>query len=200
MPARVSDALEQRLERGAIMRTTVLVVEDDFDTLHPLSELLQLKGFVVLTAADAEHALRLAFEKRPDLIITDIALPGRSGLHFILSVRGNPSIKNTPILVISGCGPVMLVEAESAGADICLEKPIRIDVFWAAVSQMLIRPNVPEPERPPDPIDEDGRTLIREVDRLVAELRTCPPNTDRDSLLRSLKESIFRLQARNTQS
>ncbi|HWP43272.1 MAG TPA: response regulator, partial [Blastocatellia bacterium] len=113
------------------MPKTVLVVEDDFDTQHPMAELLRLKGYSVLTASDAERALELAREWRPDLIITDIVLPGKSGLHFISVVRNDSLIKSTPILVISGCGPMILVEAESAGADYCLEKPINIDQFWA---------------------------------------------------------------------
>ena len=56
---------------------TVLVVEDDFDTLHPLAELLRLKGYTVSTATEAEQGLAVARQQRPNLIITDIALPGK---------------------------------------------------------------------------------------------------------------------------
>src|SRR5215210_1291952 len=116
---------------------TVLVVEDDFDTLYPLAELLRLKGYIVTTASDAEKALAVARSRQPDLIITDIVLPGKSGLHFIMNVRNDQIIQSTPIIVISGCGPMILVEAEGAGADCCLEKPISIDLFWAAIEQVF---------------------------------------------------------------
>src|SRR5215471_4240568 len=110
----------------------VLVVEDDFDTLHPLAELLGLKGHSVLTAADADQGLLLASQQRPDVIITDIALPGKSGLHFINRVRRDPRLMRLPIIVISGCGAAVMVEAEAAGADFCIEKPISLDLFWQA--------------------------------------------------------------------
>src|ERR1044071_9763131 len=74
---------------GEFMKKTVQVVEDDFDTLHPLAELLRLKGYTVITASDAEQALQIARKQKPDLIITDIVLPGKSGLHFITAVRSD---------------------------------------------------------------------------------------------------------------
>ena len=83
------------------MKKTVLVVEDDFDTQHPLAEILQLKGYVVATASDAERAFAAARAKRPDLIITDLMLPGKSGLDLITNVRKDPAIKSIPIVVLS---------------------------------------------------------------------------------------------------
>ncbi|HLG18078.1 MAG TPA: response regulator [Blastocatellia bacterium] len=182
------------------MTTSVLIVEDDFDTLHPLAELLRLKGFGVITASDAEHALKLAVGAQPDLIITDIALPGKSGLHFIGNVRKDEVIKSTPVLVISGCGPMILVEAEAAGADRCLEKPIHIHEFWTAVDQLLGRPAGPLPPPDRESSDDEGRAIISEVDRLVDELRSCDTQGARDSLIRSLKENLLRLNAKEHSS
>src|SRR5262245_55405094 len=146
---------------------TVLVVEDDFDTLHPLAELLRLKGYTVDTASEAEHGLAVARQKRPNLIITDIALPGRSGLHFITRVRKDPLIKSTPIIVISGCGPMILVEAEAAGANCCLQKPINIDLLWSAIEQVFgNEPELAVP-KPIDWRDDKGPALAGEIDSLV---------------------------------
>ena len=176
---------------------TVLVVEDDFDTLHPLAELLRLKGYTVRTATEAEQGLAVARQQRPDLIITDIALPGKSGLHFIGAVRQDPQIKATPIIVISGCGPMILVEAEAAGADCCLEKPISIDLFWAAIDEVF--GNAPEEESltPTDLGEDPGRALAGEIDRLVETLRHCKTKSEREDVLKRLKERILKLQARN---
>ena len=124
---------------------TVLIVEDDFDTLHPLAELLRLKHYKVSTAAEAEQGFTVARRQQPDLIITDIALPGKSGLQFIGAVRGDEQLKSTPIIVISGCGPMILVEAEAAGATCCLEKPISIDRFWAAIDEVFAASPESEP-------------------------------------------------------
>ncbi len=176
---------------------TVLVVEDDFDTLHPLAELLRLKGYTVSTATEAEQGLAVARQLRPDLIITDIALPGKSGLHFIGAVRQDLQINATPIIVISGCGPMILVEAEAAGADCCLEKPISIDLFWTAIDEVF--GNAPEEEshRPTDFGEDAGRALAGEIDGLVETLRHCTTKTEREEVLKRLKERILKLQARN---
>jgi DNA-binding response OmpR family regulator len=181
------------------MPKTVLIVEDDFDTLHPLAELLGLKGYDVSTATDAEQGLQAARKRHPDLIITDIVLPGKSGLHFITSIRGDQIIHSTPILVISGCGPMVLVEAESAGADCCLQKPIQIDVFWAAIDQVFGSNNYRQVEtKVVEPGVDAGRALAGEIDRLVEELRDCSSKDDKEEVLKRLKERILKLQAHHT--
>jgi len=178
------------------MKKTVQVVEDDFDTLYPLAELLRLKGYTVITASDAEQALRIARERRPDLIITDIVLPGKSGLHFITAVRSDEVIKSTPIIVISGCGPMILVEAEGIGADLCLEKPINIEVFWTALDQVLGASRESEMSKSVAAPDE-GRQLANEIDHLVERLRDCTTKGEREDVLKHLKERILEIQARN---
>lgn len=180
------------------MPKTVLVVEDDFDTQHPMAELLRLKGYNVVTASDAERALELARERRPDLIITDIVLPGKSGLHFISIVRSDIAIKDTPILVISGCGPMILVEAESAGADYCLEKPIHIEQFWAALGQVFADRADASAEAPSIRIKEKAQGSAGEIDRLVDQLRQSSSKDERDVVLKRLKKHILDLQARKT--
>ena len=176
---------------------TVLVVEDDFDTLHPLAELLRLKGYTVSTATEAEQGLAVARQQRPNLIITDIALPGKSGLHFIGAVRQDLQINATPIIVISGCGPMILVEAEAAGADCCLEKPISIDLFWAAIDEVFGTAPEEESPKPTDLGEDPGRALAGEIDGLVETLRHCTTKTEREEVLKRLKERILKLQARN---
>jgi len=177
------------------MSKTVMVVEDDFDTLNPLAELLRLKGYSVITASDAEQALIIARKRRPDLIITDIVLPGKSGLHFISSIRQNEVIKATPIIVISGCGPMILVEAESAGANVCLEKPIHIDLFWAAIEQVLGESSIIENAQAARAAGATNGTAV-EIDSLVEKLRHCASRDERENVLKQLKEQILKLHAR----
>ena len=176
---------------------TVLVVEDDFDTLHPLAKLLRLKSYTVSTATKTKQSLAVARQLRPDLIITDIALPGKSGLHFIGAVRQDLQINATPIIVISGCGPMILVEAEAAGADCCLEKPISIDLFWTAIDEVFGSAPEEESLRPTDFGEDPGRALAGEIDGLVETLRHCTTKTEREEVLKRLKERILKLQARN---
>ena len=178
------------------MSRTVLVVEDDFDTLHPLAEMLRLKGFSVITASDAERGLETARKQSLDLIITDIVLPGRSGLHFIQSIRRDQHTKITPIIVISGCGPMILVEAEASGANYCLEKPINIELFWAAIDSVFAANNSLDSQRN-DESKESGQALAGEIDRLVEALRNCATRAEREDILKQLKQRILEFQSRN---
>ncbi|HJZ69171.1 MAG TPA: response regulator [Blastocatellia bacterium] len=178
---------------------TVLVIEDDFDTVYPLAELLRLKGYTVNTATEAEQGLALARQRPPDLIITDIALPGASGLHFINKVRGDKQLSATPIIVISGCGPMIMVEAEAAGANCCLEKPISIDLFWAAIDRVLGVAVEPEAPATADSREDRGRALAGDIDGLVEALRRSTTKEEKDQVLKCLKERIRELQTRETE-
>jgi DNA-binding response OmpR family regulator len=179
------------------MKRTVLVVEDDFDTLQPLAELLRLRGYNVIAASDAERGLKLARESGPDLIITDIVLPGKSGLHFIASVRGSQRLKSTPIVVISGCGPMVLVEAEAAGANVCIEKPISIDLFWRALDQVFGAQANAGAESA-EPREDRGRVLAGEINDLVETLRHCTNKVEKEDTLTQLKARILEIQSRRT--
>lgn len=180
------------------MKRTVLVVEDDFDTLQPLAELLRLRGYNVITASDAEHGLSIAGESVPDLIITDIVLPGKSGLHFITSVRSSNRLKQTPIIVISGCGPMVLVEAEAAGANVCIEKPISIDLFWRAIDEVFGAARAADKEKPAELREDRGRVLAREIDDLVETLRHSTNKVEKEDTLKRLKARILEIQNRRT--
>jgi DNA-binding response OmpR family regulator len=186
-----------KCEDEVIMSRTVLVVEDDFDTLHPLAEMLKLKGYSVITASDAERGLETARSKALDLIITDIVLPGKSGLHFIQSIRSDKRTAAIPIVVISGCGPMILVEAEASGANFCLEKPIVIEQFWATVEGILASGRTAGTRNVSESPDE-GRALAAEIDRLVEALRGCASRAERETVLKQLKERILQFQMRKS--
>ncbi|HWC77403.1 MAG TPA: response regulator [Blastocatellia bacterium] len=170
------------------MKKTVLVVEDDFDTQHPLAEILTLRGFSPVTASDAERALVMARSSPPDLIITDLLLPGKNGLHLIQGVRNSPSLKSVPIIVISGCEPYVLAEARRMGANHCFEKPIRFERFWETVDLLLGRANGEEPS--PASFDS-GRASANRIDDLIERLRRCSSDEERAGVLRTLKEQIL---------
>ena len=173
------------------MTRTVLVVEDDFDTQHPLAEILRLKGYAVVTASDSERGFATALVKRPDLIITDLLLPGENGLHLIMKVRKDDLLKHTPIIVISGCLPPMLAEAKRLGADWCLQKPISFDRFWETLEHLLGRQrDAEQPEVRANPGDP-GRAVARRIDDLVEQLRQCSSEEAREKLLKLLKQLIL---------
>jgi hypothetical protein len=90
-----------------------------------------------------------------------------------------------------------MVEAEAAGANCCLEKPISIDLFWSAIDRVLGGSFERETIKPTDWNDDPARTLAGEIDGLVETLRHCTTKTEREDVLKRLKERILKLQARN---
>ena len=173
------------------MKKNVLLVEDDFDTQHPLAEILQLKGYAVATASDAERAFSAARAKRPDLIITDLMLPGKSGLDLIIRVRKDPAIKSIPIVVLSGCAPHMLHDALRAGADFCLEKPIHFERFWETLERLIGKQrDIARVEAGTAAGDLDGG-IAGQIDYLVEQLRHSPTGEEREKILRLLKQHIL---------
>jgi CheY-like chemotaxis protein len=178
------------------MERTILVVEDDFDTRYPLAELLVIKGYRVITASDAESALEAARSHRPDLILTDIVLPGRSGLHFIRKVRADDVIHSTPIIVISGCDQTTRNRAQSAGADCFLEKPIQIEKLWDELARLFEEKNVARVKYKETGFDHRAA----EIEKLVEEYRTCSSQAERDALLVRLKEMLLEKLTRATNS
>ena len=173
------------------MKRTVLVVEDDFDTQHPLAEILRLKGYAVVTASDSERGFATALARRPDLIITDLLLPGKSGLHLITKVRKDDSLKLIPILVISGCLPPMLAEAKRLGADWCLQKPISFEHFWETLEHLLGRQRDGEQAEAKAYPGDAGRAVASRIDDLVEQLRECSTEEAREQLLMLLKQQIL---------
>jgi DNA-binding response OmpR family regulator len=164
---------------------SVLVVEDDFDTLHPLAELLSIKGYKAYTASEGAEALRLAEELKPDLVITDIVLPGESGLQLIRRIRASRALEATPIMVISGCEASVLREAARAGASVCLEKPIHPDQFWTAFEKVILN---------------DGGSIeapvdcqpAREIEWLIQQVRSSNSEKEREDYLFRLKTRILK--------
>ena len=79
----------------------ILVVDDEPAIREIAGELLTNAGFEVLTAQDGEQAINLIKEKRPDLIVLDIKMPGMSGFQVVREIKKDPRLKDIPILIMS---------------------------------------------------------------------------------------------------
>jgi hypothetical protein len=117
------------------LEASILLVEDDPDTLEILSQLLEDTGYVVERAESVAVALQRAASQSFDLVISDIGLPDATGIDLIteLRARGNA----TKAIAISGFGAEGDVQrALSAGFTAHLIKPISVDQLMALVSQL----------------------------------------------------------------
>lgn len=104
------------------MAPTCLVVDDEPAILRLVVLVLEDLGYETLAAPDAETAAGILAFRRPDLIITDIRLPGADGLELTRRVKGSPPLESTPVLLISAYG-----EPSSHEGDGFLAKPFDID-------------------------------------------------------------------------
>lgn len=119
---------------------TVLVVDDEPDIREVLEAILKMSGYNPLTAENGKDGLALFNEHTPDLVITDLVMPIKSGIDMIYAIRATGSI--VPILAISGGGggaaaQDILNEAEHAGANAAMPKPFLISEIKEAVALFI---------------------------------------------------------------
>jgi len=106
-------------------KAAILVVEDEAKMRRLLELQLGEEGFAVHSAADAEAGLQLLVREKPDLVVTDLRLPGMSGLEFLQAVkRVNAAL---PVVVMTAYGTVeSAVEAMKVGASDFVTKPFSL--------------------------------------------------------------------------
>jgi CheY-like chemotaxis protein len=104
--------------------TLVLVADDDADVLELLVFRLERAGYAVITAADGEEALRLARERRPDVCLVDVMMPGRDGYEVTRSLREAEETADAVIFLLTASVQDAAVERGfDAGADDYVKKP-----------------------------------------------------------------------------
>lgn len=81
--------------------STVLVVEDTPSELKLISTYLRESGYNVINATDAKEALNKAVEQKPDVIVTDVVMPGMSGFELCRSLKKDPATEKVPIVICS---------------------------------------------------------------------------------------------------
>jgi DNA-binding NtrC family response regulator len=134
----------------------LLVVDDAFDTREVLQRNLSSQGFQVFTASSVSEAVRVLESISIDLVITDLKMPGASGLDLVRHVREN--LKDTEVMMITGYpsieGAVMAVKS---GAEDYLAKPFTQEELLSAVRLAL------------------DKLRVKRVARGGRELTTSPP-------------------------
>jgi DNA-binding response OmpR family regulator len=110
------------------MERTVLVVEDDDNSLFVLKEILGKMGYRVLQAWDGKQAIEVAETEPLDLMLLDVQLPGVNGLTVMRRLRENSSLESLPIVIMTAYDPEKYRgSAIEAGCDDFLLKPIDFD-------------------------------------------------------------------------
>ena len=121
--------------------STVLIVEDNDKNMKLARDVLGAKGYQTLEAVTGEEGVKLAKEKKPDLVLMDIQLPGINGIEAFRQIRGDPATRGIPVVALTASvTPTDRSAITAAGFDAFLGKPINLKEFLETVRRLVEQP------------------------------------------------------------
>ena len=120
--------------------TRVLLVEDSVDVLYMLQLELEWMGYAVVAAADANAALEEALRNRPDIIVSDLGMPGVDGFEFIERLRAIPHLALIPAIALTGTALERDIQrALASGFTAYLVKPVDAQDLAKKIDELASR-------------------------------------------------------------
>ena len=118
---------------------SILVVDDDPDVLTAIKTAFDEVGAVVSTAADGNTAIEKAATEKPDLVVLDAMLPGRSGFLVLEKLKRGGTAESCPgiIMITGNQGKRHLAWAQSLGVDAYINKPFRMERLMESAQELL---------------------------------------------------------------
>ena len=116
----------------------ILVIDDDLLLLRTIARILSADGHQVLTASEGGRGMAIFARERPDIVLTDIVMPGQEGFETILALRRDQ--RPVKIVAMSGSDAEMLDVAGLIGADATIQKPFRAQELLACIRGLAEAP------------------------------------------------------------
>ena len=121
----------------------IIVIDDDPDIVTFLSTLLEDHGYDYVTAIDGQEGIDKTRAEKPDLILLDITMPEKSGVRFYREVRGDPELKDTPVVMVTGVmqefQKFISTRKQVPPPDGYISKPIDKDALLETIAKLLGR-------------------------------------------------------------
>lgn len=119
---------------------TILVVDDEEDIRDLVTFRLTRAGYKVIHARNGEEGVKVAGEKRPDLILMDVRMPRMSGLEATKAIRQNPDTERIPVIILTASVREDAVESGFlVGADDYIKKPFSPPELLVRIQAILGR-------------------------------------------------------------
>ncbi|HEU0030922.1 MAG TPA: response regulator [Kofleriaceae bacterium] len=117
---------------------TILVVDDDPEILAMLSTRLSHRGYKVSTASDGNRALELAKRERPQVVLLDVMMPGKSGWEVARALKQDPVTQHIKIVMVTAIGEqVNELTSPLYGADAHIDKPFEFERLEKVISELV---------------------------------------------------------------
>ena len=117
----------------------ILIVEDEADQMNLFRDFFKGEGWEVIGAVNGARALKLAFEKLPNVILLDVNLPDMDGFEICKRIKTNPETARVPLILISGNkkDTESIVKGLGLGSATYLIKPVDLDILKAKLEAVL---------------------------------------------------------------
>ncbi|MBF8263584.1 MAG: phoP [Parachlamydiales bacterium] len=174
----------------------IILVEDEEDIAALIKLQAEITGYKLHVEVDGINGYRAVEREKPDLVILDIMLPGENGLDVCRKIKGNPDLKNIPIIILSAKGEELdVVLGLELGADDYISKPFSPKVLFSRIKAVLRRGKEPEKNlkqfRFGDFILEVDRYILRKQDKVI------PLTLSEFGILRRLVTNTGKVLTRN---
>ena len=146
-------------------RAVVLVVEDN-ETMRDLIRDSLVKDYDILTAGDGAEALSIVRESRVDLIVSDIMMPKMDGCELCNAIKEDINLSHIPVLLLTAAvGVETHIRSLKSGADAYIEKPFKMDVLKANISNLFRNRDIRNEQFSSSPLSHYSFSSVSKVEQ-----------------------------------
>jgi CheY-like chemotaxis protein len=168
------------------MGKKILLADDSITIQKVISITFSSPDYEITIVDNGNDAIKKASDVKPDIVLTDIVMPGKNGYEVCDAIKGNPGLQNVPVLLLTGAFEAFDEQkAKQAGADAWLSKPFETQALIDKVNTLLSKPAVKKPAEarpavskaaaPPPPLSKPGTPPPPPPRRPTVSAPTQPP-------------------------
>jgi len=118
IPGKSSNLERLRLQEGIRVKKVIMVVDDESEVREYVATALKESGYLPVTVGNGKDAMDMIVQKRPDLVILDVLMPGQGGIKMYRELRSSGAFKNIPVIIYSGIAKRTFLRTQSGRTDL----------------------------------------------------------------------------------